>query len=407
MGGGLWLALGAASTDLLVDTAAAPEPGWLRGPLAGAVPGITNTAFSLALALMTVGYAGLVAWGDRLPAVALAAVAAVALALALDPVLMSSDAFHYLGFARLSELHGLNPYRHTIAAAPRDPVVGLVYWQHITTPYGPLFTVASFPLAHVGVASAIWALKGAAALGWGVAVAAAWRAAPRWGAQPLRAALVVGANPLVLAYGVGGAHNELVVLALVLAGLAVLGAGRARSAGAALAAAAAIKVTGGIALALGVLGAPERRRLLTGALLVGLPAMAVAVVWFGPHVFAAGLGNATSREFAIDWSGPDVIGRALGTGISAGVRVGFALAVAVAAVAVARAMRNGMPWLVGAGWLTVALLCSIASLVPWYVAWALPMAALGSSRRLVWAAVALTAAVAVTHLPALGFAAYE
>ena len=36
-------------------------------------------------------------------------------------------------------------------------------------------------------------------------------------------------------------------------------------------------------------------------------------------------------------------------------------------------------WLTGAGWSTFALLASLAWLVPWYVIWLLPLAALATS----------------------------
>ena len=42
-----------------------------------------------------------------------------------------------------------------------------------------------------------------------------------------------------------------------------------------------------------------------------------------------------------------------------------------------------MDWIDGAGWATVAMLVAASSLLPWYVAWLLPLAALASDRRLV------------------------
>jgi len=44
-----------------------------------------------------------------------------------------------------------------------------------------------------------------------------------------------------------------------------------------------------------------------------------------------------------------------------------------------------------AGWASLALLLCSAWLVPWYLAWLLPLAALGRSRPLVAATVVLTA----------------
>jgi hypothetical protein len=44
-----------------------------------------------------------------------------------------------------------------------------------------------------------------------------------------------------------------------------------------------------------------------------------------------------------------------------------------------------------AGWATLAILVASAWLVPWYVLWLLPLAALAADRRLRWATVALCA----------------
>jgi hypothetical protein len=57
-------------------------------------------------------------------------------------------------------------------------------------------------------------------------------------------------------------------------------------------------------------------------------------------------------------------------------------------------------WLTGAGWSTFALIVSLAWLVPWYVIWLLPLAALGTSLRLRRSAVALTLFLILAFMPA-------
>ena len=49
-----------------------------------------------------------------------------------------------------------------------------------------------------------------------------------------------------------------------------------------------------------------------------------------------------------------------------------------------------LDWIAGAGWATVCLLLTTGFLVPWYVAWLIPLAALSGDRRLLGAAIALT-----------------
>jgi hypothetical protein len=54
--------------------------------------------------------------------------------------------FNYLGYARLGALHGLNPYTHILGSEPRDPVYVWISWHHLSSPYGELFTLLTYPL---------------------------------------------------------------------------------------------------------------------------------------------------------------------------------------------------------------------------------------------------------------------
>jgi hypothetical protein len=59
-------------------------------------------------------------------------------------------------------------------------------------------------------------------------------------------------------------------------------------------------------------------------------------------------------------------------------------------------------WLAGAGWATLALLASLGWLMPWYLVWLLPFAALASSPRLRRVASAATVFLVVSFLPVTG-----
>ena len=62
--------------------------------------------------------------------------------------------------------------------------------------------------------------------------------------------------------------------------------------------------------------------------------------------------------------------------------VGYMLAavfVGITAWLVRRVWRGQTDWIDGAGWATVAMLVAASSLLPWYVAWLLPLAALGAT----------------------------
>jgi len=72
--------------------------------------------------------------------------------------------------------------------------------------------------------------------------------------------------------------------------------------------------------------------------------------------------------------------------------------VVVLAFALWRTAR-GADWRVAAGWTTLALLLSTAWLLPWYVTWALPLAAVGGDRRLRAATLVFCAYAVLIHLP--------
>jgi hypothetical protein len=65
---------------------------------------------------------------------------------------------------------------------------------------------------------------------------------------------------------------------------------------------------------------------------------------------------------------------------------------------IVRVWLGQIDWIRAAGWAAVALLLSASSLLPWYVVWLLPLAALAADRRLQLAAFILTAAMLATSL---------
>jgi hypothetical protein len=71
-------------------------------------------------------------------------------------------------------------------------------------------------------------------------------------------------------------------------------------------------------------------------------------------------------------------------------------------VAVVLLIRRRGDWIANAGWATVALIASLAWVMPWYVIWVLPLAALSSSVRLRRTAIALTVFLVLVFLPSSG-----
>jgi hypothetical protein len=305
--------------------------------------------------------------------------------------------FNYLAYARLEAVHGLSPYVHVLAAAPHDPAFRWVTWRHLHSPYGQLFTLASSAVALLPLPAAYWGLKlaiVAASLG---CVALVWRCARQLGHAPRRPVLLLAANPLVLVYGLGGFHNDVLMLLPLLGAISLVLAGRERLAGAAAVGAIAVKASAGVLLPFLLLGARRRGRLATGALLGGLAVAAVSVA-----VFGFGLPNvADQNSLVTPWSIPNVIGQIAGYG---GAPVWMRhlaplLALVVILALLAQTWRGRIPWLDACGWATLALILSLTWLVPWYVVWLLPFAGLGSSRTLRRCTLVLTLYLTLTFMP--------
>ncbi len=308
----------------------------------------------------------------------------------LAPVLLSHDVYSYVDYARLGVRHGLDPYVHPPLAAPADPAFAEVTWTEATSAYGPLFTLATYPLAWLPVAAAVALLKALAALSvLGVAFltarVGAWR-----GVDPLRAAAFVALNPLVLVHVVGGAHNDaLTMLLSMLAVAAVLGA-RELAGGAALAAAVATKLSAAFLAPFALVGSPRRSPLLLGALAasaaIGLAAH-LAFGWDWLHGFGlAGENQSRTSHMSVPITFARLTDLAPGA-----VRLAAAvLFAALVAYLLAWTWRGG-DWVRAAAWAALGLLLATAWLLPWYLLWALPLAAISRDRPLQLLTLALTA----------------
>ena len=168
--------------------------------------------------------------------------------LLLAPPLFSRDGWSYAAQGMLVTLD-ISPYTHgpAMLAGPLRQAVDPL-WMQTPAPYGPL------PLAYGGVAadltSSPWllviahrglALVGLALLAWSVPRLARWA-----GFDPALASALVLVSPFMLANGVAGLHNDLLMVALMAAAL-VIAAERGWVWGAAVAGlAAAVKAPGGL-----------------------------------------------------------------------------------------------------------------------------------------------------------------
>jgi hypothetical protein len=375
-------------------------PDYLRGPLHGLDLSLSGTEFAIVFIALGVCYLGVLAFADSVGVrVGLGAIVLLHLIFVISPPLLSSDLFNYVGYARLDAVHGLNPYVHPLSAAPTDPSYIYVGWPLNTTAYGPLFTLASLSLGWVGFATAIWLLKSVTALASLACVALVWACAVRLGRPPLPATLFFGLNPILLAYAVGGAHNDLFMLAAALGGIYLLLGGR-ESGMAALVGAVAVKSSSVVLLPFALLGSRRPSRALLWGLVAAAVAAAITVIVFGTHV--SSLLHVLQRDARLETPNdvPGVINEVLGLGLANRTlgRIGMVCLIAAVALLLVRVYRGG-DWLENAGWATCAVIVTTTWFLPWYLIWFLPLAALALRPYQRLTALALTALAIGLQLP--------
>jgi hypothetical protein len=398
------LALGAMSGgQALVPSTRNASPGWLQGPLPAIDAGLSSADMGALLVAMVLGYGIVLALAPhvrgRWPVVA--AVVAVALS-GLAPPLLSADLFGYIAWGELGA-RGVNPYSHpSVAVGDDHPVRPFLLWNHGSTPYGPLFITLMFGAAPLSVAAALWSLKALAALSALACMALLWRAAARLGRSPAQAALAFGLNPIVLVYGIGGAHNDLLVGAVVIAGVLAVVCGRERAGAGAVVAAGAMKASALVVLPFLIAGSKDWRRTALAALATGAVLATGAFALFGAPLLNLVGALAAQQEMVALHSVPSQLAMLAGADELPpwGRLVGNALLL-VTVVGLLVAVRRGGDWLSGAGWAYVALLLTTAWLLPWYIAWVVPFAALAGDRRLLGATWALTMLFVFVRLPML------
>ncbi len=413
---GLLISISAAHTDNLLPESVRPIPSWLAGPFGSASLDLGFGGLSVVLALMFASYALAVRAGDRLSGrTVLMSIAALHALVLLAPPLLSTDVFSYQAYARMWALYGANPYLHGPHAIALDPLYPFIGAKWVTTPsvYGPVFMTISSLSAPLSIAASALAYKAIAALASLATVALVWNAARLRGVQPVKAAALVGLNPLIVVYGVGGGHNDLLMLAALVAGVYLLLQHRQGTGGGMIAIAAGVKLTAGLFLPFAIasgggLGSRDRRR----GILIGAGAATVLIAALGFAAFGTGplhlLGTLQKTQSEGDWhSIPGLISTRLGLGgigHVAGLCLGL-IFVGVFAWLVRKVWRGEMDWIDGAGWAAVALLVTAGSILPWYVAWLMPLAALGTDRRLWRAAIVMTGVVQAIQL--LGYIPHD
>ena len=230
----LWVLAGTTGSVLLTLAGSRLGGGsvtWWFDPRLGADKATERLLFYLGVGLLIIGWLGLGAWARRRESssVPISLIGALwCLPLALGAPLFSRDIYSYLAQGTMAHL-GINPYHAAPAALGRigqQHVLSAVdpFWRGVTAPYGPLF---------VGVISLIVGLSGSHLVAGallirafdlvGLALLAVFvpRLARSSGASPARAAWLAVASPLVLLQLVAPAHNDLLMVGLMVAGVSL------------------------------------------------------------------------------------------------------------------------------------------------------------------------------------------
>ena len=345
------------------------------------------------------------------------------LPLLVSPPLFSRDVYAYAGQGHLVA-SGVDPYTYGpgVLFGKFGAAVDAV-WAFTPAPYGPVWLwlsgrVVALTGDHVVVAVLLFRLVAVGGL-----LLVAWalpRLARSYGVPAQRALWLGLANPFVLLHGVAGAHNDVLMVGLLVCGLAVAAGATAGPSTRRLAAAAAIvtvaalvKLPAAAALAYLPLAVPGGWRVRLRSAGVVTAAAAVTAVGLSS---ASGLGWGWLRTLDAGSARLSIFSPLTGVGVLAGdglravglvqtpgpvlrlVLAGGLVAAGVTAVVLlSRASRLGPLRALG---LTLVSVVALAPVVqPWYLLWGLVLLAAVGGERVPHVLAALSVALCLAVMP--------
>lgn len=303
----------------------------------------------------------------------------------LGPPLFSRDVYSYAAQGLMVTRH-VNPYANGPGALHNAKYVAPIssIWLRTRCPYGPLFLrLAQLAVGVTGrsLLGAILVLRVYEILGVVLIAAALPTLARSVGKDPARAVWLGVCNPLVLFHFIGGAHNDSLMVGLLVAGLAVATTKRYATAVVLCSLAATVKNPAALGIAFIALEAvrntPRDRRLSEFARLSGVVAATFALTslitgigfgWIGAlGVPGKNMSYLTPTTFAAHFVS-DVVGH--DAAVLTTVRVvGMLLAAAVVALLMWRTPQLGTARACG---LALAMVVACGPIVlPWYALWSL------------------------------------
>src|SRR5262245_13059465 len=233
-------------------------------------------------------------WGLRhsVPSARWAAITAAlwSLPLLAAPPLGSQDVYSYacVGFTYVA---GLDPYVNSVSTLPCPWLEAVApIWRDTPSPYGPLFVLLSGAVVSLGgtLAASVALFRAIALVGVGITALSLRVLARRCEIPEGQAVWLAVASPLVAIHQISGAHNDALMVGLLVAGLALVVSGRGAAlelvgGGALLGLAGAVKATAWVAVpfaALAAIAGPYCLRSLIrcGGLIIAGTATALGIV---------------------------------------------------------------------------------------------------------------------------------
>jgi hypothetical protein len=323
------------------------------------------------------------------------------------PLILSTDAWTYWDYGRIDVVHDANPYVQTPAAFPDDPAYRHVgrRWVHTPSVYGPVFSMATAPIALVAGESsdaAAWLFKSLAALAMIVALLGVGRIARR----PALATVVVGWSPLLAIQAGGAGHNDAWIAALAIGAIVAARARRPILAGAAWAIAALVKWVPLLlvpSIALAALARVRANREELRAVTRTCIGFAIAAS-IGIAIAFARYGDAWLDAFV-----PLMRNAQNPTGYSLTVRLELLGAPSLVArflpyvllgIAGLVVLRDALRGRTRSGLVMIAVVACSPLIAPWYLLWAVPIAAIDEDDAVpIVIAVVLSAALLLNGIP--------
>jgi alpha-1,6-mannosyltransferase len=341
------------------------------------------------------------------------------LPLLVAPPLFSRDVYAYAGQGNLVA-HDIDPYTYGPGAITGKFVLRVDnVWRFSPAPYGPVWLwLSGLVVRLVGdhVVGAVILLRLLAVAGLLLVAWALPRLARAHGVAPQRALWLGLANPFVLLHGVAGAHNDAVMVGLLVCGLAVVGrtptTRRLIAASVLITVAALVKLPAAAALGfLPMLLPGWGARFRAGAVV-----LATAAVTAASLTLATGLGWGWLHTLDAGSARLSIFSPVTGFGVLVGntltflglvetpalvlrlvLAAGLVLAGVLALGLLLRAHRVGPMRALG---LTLVAVVALAPIVqPWYLLWGLVLLAAVIGERAVLALGALSVALCLALMP--------